>query len=122
MSGEVSAEEEDSRKYSENCKCDNLHNNTGDCDVASKAHLTQIALGTSGQSSTGSLQTERDAVADDKEPDVVFRPEIAVLRSERFEDMLQSELNSHGEMIRQHICILKPILEKGLWCSMRRPT
>lgn len=100
--GSVPAEEEDSREGSENCKRDNLHDDAGDGNVASKVQLTKVVVGASGQPSTSGLQTERNAIAADEDPGVVFRLEVAVLGSERFEDMLQSQVYAHSEPSGAH--------------------
>ena len=99
---EVSPEEEESSQEGENRKRDYLHDDTGDCNIASNAQLVIVSVSTSGQPSASSLQTERHAITADEEPGVVFRLEIAVLRSECFDKMLQSQINSHGQPSRAH--------------------
>ena len=98
----MSAEEEESRQCGEDCKRDHLHDDAGDCNVASKLQLTRIPFGASGQPSTSCLQTERKAIAANEEPRVVFRLEIAVLGSVCFDDMLQGQVYSHGEPSGAH--------------------
>ena len=56
--GEVAAEEVKPCQSSKDCKCDDLHDYTGDGDVAPEVQLIRVAVGATGQTSTSSLQAE----------------------------------------------------------------
>ena len=48
------------------------------------------------------METERNAIAANEEPSVIFGLEIAVLGSVCFDDMLQSQIYAHGEPSGAH--------------------
>ena len=48
------------------------------------------------------MEAERNAIAANKEPSVIFRLEVAVLGSVCFDDMLQGQIYAHGEPSRAH--------------------
>ena len=98
----MSAEEEECRQCGEDCKRDHLHDDAGDCNVASKLQLTGIAFGARGQPSTSGLETQRYAIAANEEPSVISRLEIAVLGSVCFDDVLQGQIYAHGEPSGAH--------------------
>lgn len=93
----MSTEEEEPRQRGEDCKRDNLHDDAGDCNVAPEIQLTLVATGAGGQAPPHGLQSERNAIAADEEPGVVFRLEMAVLGAEGDDDVLQGQVDAHCE-------------------------
>ena len=63
-------QEENSSERGEECQCDDLHDDARECNIAPQAQLAKTAFSANGQSPTGGLQAQGNAIAADEKSQV----------------------------------------------------